>query len=302
MAASAFDTAADELYGLRPGEFTSARDARAREAKAGGDAEVARQIKALRKPTVAAWLANQLVRAHRDEVSPLLELGAALREATATLSGPQLRQLSRQRTEVVQALVRKARRLAADAGQPVSEDATRALEGTLNAALADDEAAQLLLQGRLTEPLQHVGFGPSSSGSPSAPDSRPRKPEPAPAGAPKQSAADRRAEQREQLERDLAEAWATARAAADARTVAEEAATAAEREAAGLRRRVDQARTDLEAVEQALERAAATSDDASTSRDAARSEAEQATRRVSALQRELDALSTRSRKPVSRSS
>jgi chromosome segregation ATPase len=301
MASSAIDAVADELYALRPSEFTRARDARASEAKAEGDAETARQVKALRKPTVAAWLANQLVREHRDEVSPLLELGAALREATATLSGPQLRQLSRQRNEVVQALVRKARRLAADAGQPVSEDAARALEGTLNAALADDEAAQQLLQGRLTDPLQHVGFGPGS-GSTTGPDSRARKPEPAPAGAPKQSAADRRAEQRERLERDLAEAWATARAAADARTVAEEAATAAGREATGLRRRVDQARADLEAAEQALERAAATSDEASTARDTARSDAEKATRRVSALQRELDALSARSKKPVSRSS
>ena len=290
MAGSAVDAVADELYALRPGEFTSVRDARAREAKAEGDAETARQVKALRKPTVAAWLANQLVRAHRDEVSPLLELGAALREATATLSGPQLRQLSRQRNEVVQGLVRKARWLAADAGQPVSEDAARSLEDTLNAALANEEAAQLLLQGRLTEPLHHSGFGPSTSPSPT---STARKPPPAKAGAPAQSAADRRAEQREQLEHDLAEAWATARAAADARTVAEEAATAAEREASGLRRRVDQARADLEQAEQALERATAADRDATTARDAARDEAERATRRVSALQRELDSLSAK---------
>ena len=290
MAGSAIDAIADELYALRPGEFTSARDARAREAKADGDAETARQVKALRKPTVTAWLANQLVRAHRDEVSPLLELGAALREATATLSGPQLRELSRQRNQVVQALVRKARRLAADAGQPVSQDAARSLEDTLNAALADEEAAQLLLEGRLAEPLQHSGFGESTSTSPK---STARTPPPSKTGAPKQSAADRRAEQRERLEHDLAEAWATARSAADARTVAEEAATAAEREAAGLRRRVDQARADLEEAEQALERATAADRDAAAARDAARGEAERATRRVSTLQRELDALAAK---------
>ena len=297
MAGSTVDSVADELYALRPGDFTTARDARAREAKAGGDPETARQVKALRKPTVPAWLANQLVRQHRDEVSPLLELGAALREATATLSGPQLRQLSRQRNEVVQALVRKARRLAADAGQPVSQDAARSLEDTLNAALADEEAARLLLQGRLAEPLQHSGFGPSASTSPT---STARKPPPATAGAPAQSAADRRAEQRQQLESDLAQAWATARAAADARTVAEETATAAGKEAAVLRRRVEQARTELEDAEQALERATAADQDATTARDAARGDAEKATRRVSALQRELDALSPKSKKKVSR--
>ena len=296
MAGNAVDDIADELYALRPGEFTTARDARAREAKAGGDPETARQVKALRKPTVPAWLANQLVREHRDEVSPLLELGAALREATATLSGPQLRELSRQRNQVVQALVRKARRLAVDAGQPVSQAAARSLEDTLNAALADEEAAQLLLQGRLAEPLQHTGFGPSSE----SPTSTVRKPPPAKAGAPAQSAADRRAEQRAQLESDLAEAWAAARAAADARTVAEETATAAEKEAAALRRRVEQARTELEEAEQALERATTADQDATTARDAARSDADKATRRVSALQRELDALSAKSKKKVSR--
>ena len=297
MAGNVVDDIADELYALRPGEFTAARDARAREAKAGGDPETARQVKALRKPTVPAWLANQLVRAHRDEVSPLLELGAALREATATLSGPQLRELSRQRNQVVQALVRKARRLAADAGQPVSQDAARSLEDTLNAALADEEAAQLLLQGRLAEPLQQSGFGLSTSASPTSPAP---KPPPAKEGAPAQSAADRRAEARAQLETDLAGAWAAARTAADARTVAEETATAAEKEAAALRRRVEQARTELEEAEQALERATTADQDATSARDAARSDAEKATRRVSALQRELDALSAKSKKKVSR--
>ncbi len=299
MARSAFDEAADELYALSPREFIGARDSRAQEAKASGDAETAQQIKALRKPTVAAWLANQLVREHRDEVSPLLELGAALREATATLSGPELRQLSRQRNEVVQALVRQARQLARSAGQQVSEDNARSLQDTLSAALADEDAGRTLLEGRLTEPLQHTGFG-SASGSPPAPAPAPARPKEAkPTGgkaATLTPAQQRQAERREQLEREHAEAWAAARAAADARTVADEAADAAEKDAAGSRAVATRARADLEAAENALEEAEATLTEAAATRDAARADAEQATRRVSALQKQLDSLPSRRRR------
>lgn len=292
MAASVFDDSADVLYALSPREFTAARDARAKAAKAAGDAETADEIKALRKPTVPAWLANQLVRAHRDEVGPLLDLGAALREATAALSGPQLRQLSRQRNEVVQALVRQARRLAANAGQPVSEDAARALEATLNAALADEDAGRQLLAGRLAEPLQHSGFGPGSTTAGPAPTSaRKEKPPRADPRAPAPSAAERRrAERREQAERDLAAAWATAREAADARIVAEDAAAAAEQEATALHDRVEQVRADLASAGAELERAESIRADCRTARDARRTEAEQATRLVSRLQRVLDKL------------
>jgi hypothetical protein len=48
------DQTADELYGLPPGEFTSARDARVKELRADGDRDAATAVKALRKPTVAA--------------------------------------------------------------------------------------------------------------------------------------------------------------------------------------------------------------------------------------------------------
>ncbi len=297
MPRSAFDEAADELYALSPREFTGARDARVKEAKATGDAETARRIKALRKPTVAAWLANQLVRAHRDEVAPLLELGAALREATATLRGPQLRQLSRQRNEVVQALVRQARRLAGAAGQPVSEDAVRALQETLNAALADEDAGRLLLAGRLTEPLEHSGFGPAAGSGPSPAPARQKELSAAAGRATGPSAAQQhQAERREQLERELAESWAAARAAADARTVAEEAAAAAEQAAAACRARVTQARAELEGAEIALEAAESARTETTASRDATRTDAEQATRRVSAVQRQLDSLTARRRR------
>jgi hypothetical protein len=154
-----FDEVADELYGLPPEEFTAARTRYEKEAKAAGDRKTAADIHALAKPTVTAWLANQLVRAHRSELEPLLELGAALRDATQNLDGDQLRELSRQQQKVIYALVQQARALARLAGRSVSEDAVRGFEETMRAALADELAARFLLLGRLTDALHSSDFG-----------------------------------------------------------------------------------------------------------------------------------------------
>ncbi len=154
-----FDEIADELYGLPPEEFTAARTRYEKEAKAAGDRAGAAAIHSLAKPTVTAWLANQLVRAHRAELEPLLELGGALRDATQNLDGDQLRDLSRQQQKVMYALVQQARALARAAGRSVSEDAVRGLEDTLRAALGDELAARFVLLGRLTDALHSSDFG-----------------------------------------------------------------------------------------------------------------------------------------------
>jgi hypothetical protein len=154
-----FDEIADELYGLPPEEFTAARTRYEKDAKAAGDRAAATAIHSLAKPTVTAWLANQLVRAHRAELEPLLELGGALRDATQNLDGDQLRELSRQQQKVTYALVQQGRALARAAGRSVSEDAVRGLEETLRAALADELAARFVLLGRLTDGLHSSDFG-----------------------------------------------------------------------------------------------------------------------------------------------
>jgi hypothetical protein len=156
---SRLDAVADELYSLAPEDFVAVRNARQKEVRADGDKETAAQIGKLTKPSVVAWLGNQLAREHRDEIESLLELGEALRHATAALSGEALRELSRQQRELVQALVRQAKRLAEDSGRRVNLETERGLADTLHAALADPEAAALLVSGRLTVGLQSVGFG-----------------------------------------------------------------------------------------------------------------------------------------------
>jgi hypothetical protein len=160
------DGVIDPLYDLVPGDFVPARDAAAKAARADGDRATGDEIAALRRPTVVAWLANQLSRRREDEMAQFLELGASLREATAALSGPELRELSRQRQALVSAMVREARAIARElTGSKVTEDVARGLEETLLAALADPDAAQEVRLGRLSTGLEQSGFSTGSGAS-----------------------------------------------------------------------------------------------------------------------------------------
>jgi hypothetical protein len=288
------DAVADELYSLPPNEFTACRDTRVKQARADGDRAAAAEIAALRKPTVVGWLANQLSRRHPDEIGPLLELGAALREATAALSGTELRRLSSQRQQLVHAMVRQARVLGQDAGQRITEDVARGLEDTLNAALADPAAAQRLIEARLTDGMAHHGYGGGVTEASSAGPSRSNSSDPPtgselPAQAP--SAEDRqRAEQRSRLERDLGEAWAQARGAADTRDGAATEVDRAQRTRADAEREVTRLRAELEAAQADLQAAEREHDRAQAARGRADLEAQRARKRVTELQSRLDKL------------
>lgn len=164
------DAVADELYALRPEEFVAARDRRALDARRSGEQGLAAEIGALRRPSLAAWVSNLLVRRKPDEVPPLLALGEELRRAHRELDGPRLRRLARRQSEVIGALARQARRLAGQSGHPVGEGVQREVEETLHAALADADAAREWAAGRLVKPLHAtVGF-PAAGATP--PDRR----------------------------------------------------------------------------------------------------------------------------------
>jgi hypothetical protein len=156
--ADTVEAAKDELYGLSLSQFTAARAERAKQARAAGDQDAARVIAKLPKPNVVAWLANQLARRHPDELRPILELGESLRRATADLDAARLSQLSGQQRRAVSALMGRARELAAEVQQAVSDSTSRGLEDTLHAALADEQAAQDLARGELTAGLSRTGF------------------------------------------------------------------------------------------------------------------------------------------------
>jgi chromosome segregation ATPase len=181
---------ASDLYALLPAEFIAARKERAAAAKDDGDKDLADRIGALRKPSAAAWVVNQLMRHQAEQMDQLLELGASLRSAQADLDAAALRELSKQRRQVTAAVTRQGRALAADLGQRISEQVARQVEDTLHAAMVDEGAAAAVRSGLLTEALTSTGLGdfepvsvvadPAAIGG-TAPRAKPTKPaEPAP--------------------------------------------------------------------------------------------------------------------------
>jgi hypothetical protein len=154
---------ADALYALPLADFTPARDARARELK--GDRELSARVKALRKPSVAAWVVNLLVRREAAQVDQVLTVGAALREAQANLDGEELRALTRQRRQLTAAVTAQARALAAEAGHRVTESVAEQVEGTLTAAMVDAGAAAAVRSGLLVGALAATGVEAVDVGS-----------------------------------------------------------------------------------------------------------------------------------------
>jgi hypothetical protein len=152
------DAVAVELYGLEPERFTAARNQVAKTARDAGEEAASAAIMAMRKPTLAAWLANQLVRTDPEGVHTLTELGEDLRQTYLSADAVRRRELTRLRHELVSGLVRTARERAAGGRRVTAQTAERLTE-TLDAALVDPGAAQLLRTGQLTSALRHVGFG-----------------------------------------------------------------------------------------------------------------------------------------------
>ncbi len=147
---------ADDLFALPLDQFTAARDARAKALK-GEDAALAAQVKALRKPALAAWVVNLLVRREAGQADQVLTVGAALREAQASLDGAELRELTRQRRQLTAAVTTRARALAAEAGHRVTESVAEQVEATLTAAMLDEGAAAAVRTGLLVAPLRATG-------------------------------------------------------------------------------------------------------------------------------------------------
>ena len=260
------DEVADELYALPPEEFIPARKAREDEAKADGDKALAKQIGSLPKPSTAAWVGNLLVREAHDEIAGLVELGTLVREAQESLAGDQLRALDVQRRQLVTALTRQARKLAYEHGHSVSTAVATQVEETLRAAMADPDAGEALLSGRLTSPLNYsgMGLGEQRPHLRVVPPPKAEKPAPRPKPATDRTGtADERRRRKEEEARQAAEEkrrreLAEARQAADdAEAAAEEAAEAADAERAKadeLAAREDELTTRIEYLTRELAR------------------------------------------------
>lgn len=147
---------AGELYGLDLDAFTAERNRRAAALKA-GDPGLAAAVSALPKPSAAAWLVDQVVRAEPDAVADALALGPGLRAAQAAFDRDALRDLGRARRDALSALADAARRVSADRGRPLSSTVADDVEQTFLAGIADEAAGAAVRSGRLVRTLQSVG-------------------------------------------------------------------------------------------------------------------------------------------------
>ena len=258
---------ADELYGLAPGEFTEARDALVKRLRADKERELANQVKGLRRPTVAAWALNQLVRNRRKDVEALLAAGEELREAQEQLVGggdrSAFQHAAAKERELVAKLARDAASLAAEAGVGSSQGLEEKLISTLHAAALDEETAAELGAGRVLRERQAVaGFGGGFDVAPAPSKPVPKRAKqakpPKEDAAKKERAAAAEAKAREELSAARLEERKAGRerdTAAKAAARAAERARKAEERAAETARRLDEAREELEKA-QDQERAA----------------------------------------------
>lgn len=146
---------ADELYALPLADFTPARDAKVKELKG---TDLAPRVKALRKPSLAAWVVDLFVRREATQVEQVLTVGAALREAQQAMAGEDLRALTKQRRQLTAAVTHQARSLAGEAGVKVTQAVADQVEATLTAAMVDETCAQAVRSGLLVAALSTTGM------------------------------------------------------------------------------------------------------------------------------------------------
>src|ERR671935_662749 len=150
----------DRLYGLPLDEFTRGRDELARRIRQEGDGALAAEIKQLRKPTLPAWVVNQLARQRELDMQRLVrageQLAGAQAEAIRAQSGDAFLEARRDQQRALEGLAARAKEILADAGR-----GTAALDrvlATLRAGSLTEEGRALLKSGRLTEELEPPGF------------------------------------------------------------------------------------------------------------------------------------------------
>jgi hypothetical protein len=278
--ADAPDDAIDRLYGLPLDAFVGERDALAKELRAAGRRDEAAAVKALKKPSVAAWAVNQALRTQGKAARELWQAGDALAAAQEKIlagegSGADLRAATERERAAVEPLVDAARGLLTASGGDLSETTIERVRQTLQAGAIDPEAREEIASGRAARERAPQGlFGggevvapaaskrerePAASRASTAP-ARPRRD--ASAAKPKRDAAaakpEREATERERKEaaareRKEAAARERARKAAEQRVAkAEKALAAAEKRSADAAERLEAARSGERAAAEAL--------------------------------------------------
>jgi hypothetical protein len=206
-----------ELYGLPLERFTEERNALVKELRRGGRREEATEVSNLRKPSVAAWAVNQLLRTQGRDVAKLFEAGDALREAQSRLlaghgEADALRDAVEAERAAVDHLTHRARGLLSSEGHELTSATLERVSATLNAAALDEDLRAQVSDGCLVRELHHVGLGglgasgPSRRGARSEPASKKRAARPQEKGPERKQTRSAQAAQAAQARKAEAEA------------------------------------------------------------------------------------------------
>jgi hypothetical protein len=232
----------------------------------------------LRKPSVAAWAVNQLVRTQPRDVDALLNAGDALQRAQTDLLAKRgdpskLRKAVEAERAAVERLLEKARGLLDSDGHELTAPRLEQVTETLHAAALDEDARASVRDGCLERELRHVGIG--SFGAVGGQATRRR-----PTGTRKEAGAARAPRPQK---RDVVEE----RASRQERVAKERAARDAE---ATARRRLERASRQQRTAERRRERAAGELQDAEQELATAREMTDQAERDLKRATQLLDEL------------
>ena len=236
----------DGLYRGPLEDFTAGRNELAKSLRSDGDAAAADWVKALPKPTRAAWLVNQLAARKADEVAGLLEVGRELRAAqeemlAGSTDRAKLREAAAREQTTVDSLLGTAEAIGREHG--VGAQVLTRVGETLQAAAGDPEVAEAIERGRLTHEQRAASVGLVGTAAP--PTRAGRK------GTKDREAAERRTRQQQAKARKSAERkLATAEKKLDREQAALERARDAVERAAG---KVHKAELDVNAARRELD-------------------------------------------------
>jgi len=157
-----------DLYGLPLERFVTERAALTKALRKAGSREQATEVAALRKPSVAAWAVNQVVRVHGPEVAALFAAGDGLGHAQSELltggGDPHaLRTAVARERRAVDELTELARGLLSSDGHQLTQTTLERVSESLHAAALDPDARAQVRDGCLTRELRHIGLGDSGA-------------------------------------------------------------------------------------------------------------------------------------------
>jgi hypothetical protein len=256
-----------DLFAVQPDEFVRARDALAKELRAAGNEAQAKEVAALRRPTVTVWALNQLARKNHGALEEFLDASERVRKAQVRgAPGDDLRAAMAAQRGALAKLEQVAAEVLREASTQASPAAVRTMQSTLQAAAAGGpEVRRQLLEGTLREAMEPAGFdallaaGPvrPAHHAPAAVVGKRSAAHPGRGGAPAKNAteaAHQAKESRRVAERVAKRQVAEARKRANAARAAEQRLRKLEVRARDAEEAAKKARTALDAARAALER------------------------------------------------